>query len=184
MNASHDDFYPRIFVKIFSEGRRQDFSCDHKVFPNWPKNLQILQMTTSIRGIMYMFSRKDVGRKNVHILPKFIGVKWFNFTWKDISRMSQSLIGMIPPGGAWGGGSLPIVSTSFLPGWWPLPWSWQPITALWFLSFFLSIYFKGKITILCTLMSETTDLSRTLQVYVAFSEDMQFSKETYKSMHI
>ena len=24
-NASHDDFYMRIFVKIFSEGRRQDF---------------------------------------------------------------------------------------------------------------------------------------------------------------
>ena len=30
-NASHDDFYLRIFVKIFSEGRRQDFLMDHKV---------------------------------------------------------------------------------------------------------------------------------------------------------
>ena len=30
--------------------------------------------------------------------------------------MSQSLIGMIPPGGAWGGGSPPNVSTPFLPG--------------------------------------------------------------------
>ena len=27
----HDDFYLRIFVKIFSEGRRQDFLMDHKV---------------------------------------------------------------------------------------------------------------------------------------------------------
>ena len=31
-NPSHDDIYLRIFVKIFSEGRRQDFSSDHKVF--------------------------------------------------------------------------------------------------------------------------------------------------------
>ena len=30
-NASHDDFYLRIFVKIFPEGRRQDFMTDHKV---------------------------------------------------------------------------------------------------------------------------------------------------------
>ena len=32
MIASHEDFYKRIFVKIFSEGRRQDFSIDHKNF--------------------------------------------------------------------------------------------------------------------------------------------------------
>jgi len=30
-NASHDNFYLRIFVKIFSEARRQDFLMDHKV---------------------------------------------------------------------------------------------------------------------------------------------------------
>ena len=30
-NASYDDFYLRIFVNIFSEGRRQDFLMDHKV---------------------------------------------------------------------------------------------------------------------------------------------------------
>ena len=30
--------------------------------------------------------------------------------------MSQSFIGTIPPGGVWGGGSPPNVSTPFLPG--------------------------------------------------------------------
>ena len=38
-NALHDNFYLRIFVKIFSEGRRQDFSSDHKAFPNQPKKI-------------------------------------------------------------------------------------------------------------------------------------------------
>ena len=63
-----------------------------------------------------IFSQKDVGRKNVHFLPTSIGVKWFNFTLKDVSRMTQSVIGTIPPGGAWGSGSPPNVSTPFLPG--------------------------------------------------------------------
>ena len=39
MNASHDDIYLRIFVKIFSEGRRQDFSSEHNFFPNQPKKI-------------------------------------------------------------------------------------------------------------------------------------------------
>ena len=30
--ASHEDLYMTICVKIFSEGRRQDFSIDHKIF--------------------------------------------------------------------------------------------------------------------------------------------------------
>ena len=33
-------------------------------------------------------------------------------------------------------------------------------------------------------MNETTDLLKILQIYVAFSKYMQFSKENYKSMHI
>ena len=88
-NASHDDIYVIICVKIssegrrqklsrtsagkiyiicrrlsekkylnflgwasagkkISEGRRQDFLSDHKVFPNRPKKWRMLQMTTSI----------------------------------------------------------------------------------------------------------------------------------------
>ena len=96
-NPSHDDIYMRIFVKIFSEGRRQDFSSDHKVFPNQPKKFRMIQMTTSIWEFLYIFSRKDVGRKNFHFLPTSIDVKWFNFTLKDVSRMSQSVIGTPPP---------------------------------------------------------------------------------------
>ena len=108
-NPSHDDIYLRIFVKIFSEGRRQDFSSDHKVFPNQPKKFRMLQMTTSIWEFLYIFSRKDVGRKNFHFLPTSIDVKWFNFTLKDVSRMGQSVIGTSPP-------SPTNVSTPFLPG--------------------------------------------------------------------
>ena len=49
----------------------------------------------------------------------------------------------------------------------------------------LIIYYnKGKITNLCIFMNETTDLLKILQIYVAFSAYMQFSKENYKSMHI
>ena len=32
-------FYLRIYVKIFSDGRRQDFLIDHTVFPNRPKKI-------------------------------------------------------------------------------------------------------------------------------------------------
>ena len=95
-NPSHDDIYMRIFVKIFSEGRRQDFSSGHKVFPNQPKKISMLQMTTSIWEFLYIFSRKDVGRKKFHFLPTSIGGKWFNFNLKDVSRMSQSVIGTSP----------------------------------------------------------------------------------------
>ena len=55
-NPSHDDIYLRIFVKIFSEGRRQDFSSDHKVFPNQPKKLRMLQMTIYLRISGHIFS--------------------------------------------------------------------------------------------------------------------------------
>ena len=92
-NPSHDDIYLRIFVKIFSEGRRQDFSSDHKVFPNQPKKFRMLQMTTSIWEFLYIFSRKDVGRKKIHFLHTSIDVKLLNFTLKDVSRMGQSVIG-------------------------------------------------------------------------------------------
>ena len=101
-NPSHDDIYLRIFVKIFSEGRRQDFSSDHKVFPNQPKKFRMLQMTTSIWEFLYIFSRKDVGRKNFHFLPTTIGVKSFNFTMKDVSRRIQTIIGSIPHRGGLG----------------------------------------------------------------------------------
>ena len=96
-NPSHDDIYLRIFVKIFSEGRRQDFSSDHKVFPNQPKKFRMLQMTTSIWEFLYIFSRKDVGKKKIHFLHTSIDVKLLNFTLKDVSRMGQSVIGTPPP---------------------------------------------------------------------------------------
>ena len=88
-------------------------------------------MMTSIWEILYIFSRKDVGRKNVYILPTFISVKLFNFNFKDVSRMSQSVIGTI----LGGVGAPPNVSTPF-PSWlnWTEPkWSEaiQKVASIW-----------------------------------------------------
>ena len=38
----------RVKLRIFSEGRRQDFSSDHIAFQNRSKKLRMLEITTSI----------------------------------------------------------------------------------------------------------------------------------------
>ena len=73
-------------------------------------------MTTSIWEFLYIFSRKDVGRKNISVHIFSEGRRQEKYPLKAVRRMSQSVIGTIPQGGAWGGGSPPNVSTPFLPG--------------------------------------------------------------------
>ena len=47
-------------------------------------------------------------------LPPSILFKLFSLKSKDVSRMYLSVIGTIPHGGVWGGGSPPKVSTPLL----------------------------------------------------------------------
>ena len=70
------------------------FSLDHKV--------------CLIINFLYIFSRKDVGRKNIsaHIFSE--GRRQEKYPLKAVRRMSQSVIGTTPPGGLGGAGAPPM----------------------------------------------------------------------------
>ena len=73
-------------------------------------------MTKSFRNFPYRFFSEGRLQEKCAYVPPSIRVKLVYFNLKDVSRMNLSVIGTIPPGGAWGGGSPPNVSTPFLPG--------------------------------------------------------------------
>ena len=93
MIASDDDSYLRIFVNIFSEGRQQGFSINHKVFPNWPKKIAIASNDDVYLRISVNIFTEGRRQAKMQYLPTSIYV-WLNLP----------------------GAEPPQVSTPFLPG--------------------------------------------------------------------